>query len=432
MRNGNTSTQNAHRQAKQQQQQQQQALNNNLNQQQQQALANHAANTGASEQQQQQQAQQAQQEQQQQIHNLQFSQLNVHAHHGQNMQTTDNIYISHLGQNYATNANSYDIGSSMPAVIQQRMSINQSINSHGAPTVRVEQPSPSCAVNNFYLQNNLSSNAEGLNNSSTRVPISIPSGGSSAGSTPNDQLVQHQVPRAESLPSAQASSASVIGNLSSLSRLQQLTNGLDIPTPCNTSPLSGQVDMTPPPPQHGLGNNSMTPPPHLIVSQNRNLNASPNMLQSQMASLQYHKYYSSNMNIPPITTTTSQTISRTVRNTPSAPLQHISSSPVSTPSPNSSRAANVHLAPPNLMTPYSAINSYRMSAAAAQQGPGGPAAGYGTGGEYPNSQIPMQMGVMNMQSQYQDACAIQRAAAQQNSMYSTYSPYIPLNTPMRR
>lgn len=42
-------------------------------------------------------------------------------------------------------------------------------------------------------------------------------------------------------------------------------------------------------------------------------------------------------------------------------------------------------------------------------------------------------GVMNMQTQYQDPSALQRAAAaQQNPMYSSY-PYISLNAnPMRR
>lgn len=47
-------------------------------------------------------------------------------------------------------------------------------------------------------------------------------------------------------------------------------------------------------------------------------------------------------------------------------------------------------------------------------------------------QITNMANVMNMQSQYQDPAALQRAAAvQQNSMYSTY-PYMLNANPMRR
>lgn len=79
---------------------------------------------------------------------------------------------------------------------------------------------------------------------------------------------------------------------------------------------------------------------------------------------------------------------------------------------------------PNLMSPYSTLNTaYRMSAAQPSSTGGyisNPAAGFMNNA----TQIPVQMGVMNMQSQYQDPSAIQRA--QQNSMYpATYSAYLP-------
>jgi len=55
----------------------------------------------------------------------------------------------------------------MPAVIQQRMSLNSSVHSLANSHQRIEQPSSACAVNNFYLQNNMPA-AE----NAPRVPVS--------------------------------------------------------------------------------------------------------------------------------------------------------------------------------------------------------------------------------------------------------------------
>ncbi|XP_037941653.1 histone acetyltransferase KAT6B-like [Teleopsis dalmanni] len=354
---------------------------------------------------------------QEQMHNMQFSQLGDQHGHNQNMQHVDYISLPQLSQNYAGNSSSsYDLVS-MPAVLQQRMT-----HPISSPHQRQDQSPSACAVNNLYLQNNVNSNhaistpsriQESVSSSST-----ISSGVSSTSANSDQQLSNNS---SDTMTSASNSgeTSTLVGNLCSLSKLQQLTNGLDV-QPCNTSP-AGQVNLTPPP-HHPLPHNSMTPPPHLLVTQNRNITTPPNMLQSQMTSLQYHKYYSTNMNIGQISGAPTQNVSRTTRNTPSAPVQHISAAASSASS--SSRTTNVHISP-NLMTPYSAINGYRMSS---QQS--GATSGYVSASEYPNSQIPMQMGVMNMQTQFQDACALQRA--QQNQMYSTYSPYIPLNGSIRR
>ncbi|KAJ6646743.1 hypothetical protein Bhyg_01957, partial [Pseudolycoriella hygida] len=195
---------------------------------------------------------------------------------------------------------------------------------------------------------------------------------------------------------------------SPLSKLQQLTNGLEMIQPCNTPP-SGSVNLTPPPNHHP--HNTMTPPPSHLVQQNRNLPTPPASLQTQMSALQYHKYYAGNMNVaPPISV--SQNSAR-VRNTASAPVQHMSAS--------SSRASPNVTISSNLMSPYSSLNGYRMTT----QQPAGSVASYTASAGFNPGQLPVQMGVMNMQSQYQ-------AQAQQNSMYSTYAPYIPLNGTMRR
>lgn len=123
-------------------------------------------------------------------------------------------------------------------------------------------------------------------------------------------------------------------------------------------------------------------------------------------------------------------------------MQGISSSSV----PRSSRGTPVHqmqaasarVSPnvpalnPNLVAQYGGLNGYRV---AAQQG--SPVTGYianSAGFMNQPPQMPVQMGVMNMQSQYQDQ-ALQRA--QQSPMYPTYG-YInsslmqPLNGSMRR
>lgn len=109
------------------------------------------------------------------------------------------------------------------------------------------------------------------------------------------------------------------------------------------------------------------------------------------------------------------------RNTPSAPVQHMSSgSPTSRVSPNVTLSSN-------LISPYGSLNGYRMSA----QQPSTYSAGFINNPS--QLQIANMTNVMNMQSQYsQDPAALQRAAAaQQNSMYPTYPPYM-INNPMRR
>lgn len=332
------------------------------------------------------------------LHNLQFSQ---HGHQ-QNMQPIDYVPIPQISQNFSANPSNYDIVG-MPAVIQQRMSLNGSVHSLANSHQRIEQPSSACAVNNFYLQNNMPA-AE----NAPRVPVSSSLGGPpTAGNNDQRQAGQDSITTANS----SGATASLAGNLCSLSKLQQLTNCLES-QPCNTSP-GAQVNLAPSP-HHPIPPNS-TPPPHLLM-QNRNISTPPNMLQTQVTPLQY-KYYPGNMNIPPITS--AQNTSRNTRNTPSAPVQH-TSTPMGS---GNNRTANVHISP-NLMAPYGAINSYRMSP---QQSP--PTGSYSSGGDYPNSQIPMQM--MNMQSQYQDACVLQRGTPS-NPMYPTYSPYLPLNGSIRR
>ncbi|XP_017868374.1 PREDICTED: histone acetyltransferase KAT6A isoform X1 [Drosophila arizonae] len=342
-------------------------------------------------------------QQQDGIGSLQFAQSGGQHGHQQNMQPLDYIPIPQISQNFSTNPSNYDIVG-MPAVIQQRMSLNSSVHSLSNSHQRIEQPSSACAVNNFYLQNNMPSN-EIVSNAS-RIPVSTTLGPPSSIAN-NDQSISSN---------SGGTTPAVVGHLCSLSKLQQLTNCLES-QPCNTSP--GAQSNLAPSPHHPIPPNSMTPPPHLIM-QNRNVSTPPNMLQTQVTPLQYHKYYASNMNITPSTST--QNTNRNTRNTPSAPIQHTSAA-ISGSSNN--RTANVHISP-NLMSHYGAINSYRMSP---QQSP--PATAYSSGGEYPNSQIPMQMGVMNMQSQYQDACVLQRAT-QPNPMYPTYSPYLSLNSSIRR
>ncbi|EDW72068.2 uncharacterized protein Dwil_GK10748 [Drosophila willistoni] len=349
--------------------------------------------------------------QQESLHNLQFTtQLSGQHGHQQNMQPLDYLPISQISQNFSSNPPNYDIVG-MPAVIQQRMSLNSSVHSLANSHQRIEQPSSACAVNNFYLQNNMPAN-ENISNASRVPPVSTSLGPPSTTANNDQRQTSHE---SISASNSTGTTSSLVGNLCSLSKLQQLTNCLET-QPCNTSP-GAQVNLTPSP-HHPIPPNSMTPPPHLLM-QNRNISTPPNMLQTQVAPLQYHKYYPSNMNIAPIAST--QNTSRNTRNTPSAPVQHSSSSM----SGANNRTANVHISP-NLMAPYGAINSYRMPP---QQSP--PAGGYSSGGEYPNSQLPMQMGVMNMQSQYQDACVLQRAT-QSNAMYPTYSPYLPLNSSIRR
>lgn len=187
------------------------------------------------------------------------------------------------------------------------------------------------------------------------------------------------------------------------------TNGLEMGQPCNTPPSS--MNLTPSPNHHP--HNTMTPPPTSHLMANRNLSTPP--ASAQMASLQYHhKYYSGNLNVtPPIAIN---------QNTGRPPRNGAASAPSAQHMGGTSPSRNVSLSS-NLMSPYGSLNGYRMS-----QQPGYSAAGF------INNPSQLQMaGVMNMQQYPSDSSTLQRAAAaQQNSMYSTY-PYISLNAnPMRR
>lgn len=264
-------------------------------------------------------------------------------------------------------------------------------------------PSPSaCSVagNNFYVQT-------GTNIphpvSHTPTPTPTPS------ATPTLQQQMNATGAGGACNSGSVAATS--GNVSSLSKLQQLTNGLEMSQPCNTPP-GGSMNLTSSPNHHP--HNTMTPPPTMI-NQNRNLATPP----AQMASLPYHKYYS---NVPSAIAI-NQNTGRPPRNTASAPsAQHMGSG-----SPSSRVSPNVTISP-NLMSPYGSLNGYRMSAQQSSYITNTAAAA-----GFINNPGQLQMaGVMNMQSQYPTDPLQRAAAAQQNSMYPSY-PYISLNAnTMRR
>lgn len=317
----------------------------------------------------------------------------------------DYLAVPQMGvsQNYqAPSPNSY--GSiPMATVIQHRMANNHSNLSSHNPLSSPHQrhgPSPSsCSVNNnFYVQ------STNVPHPVSHTPVPTPTPTPSGTPTIQQQLSANIVPN-----NGGVSNPTLVTNVSSLSKLQQLTNGLEMNQPCNTPP-GASVNLTPSPNHHP--HSTMTPPPasHL-ANQNRNLPTPPSA--SQMTALQYHKYYSGNVTTP---LAIGQNSNRSTRNTASAPVQHMSAG-----SPSSRVSPNVTISS-NLMAPY--MNGYR----------GQQPASYITNSAagFINNTSQLQMaGVMNMQSQYQDPAALQRAA-QQNSMYQSY-PYIPLNAnPMRR
>lgn len=322
-----------------------------------------------------------------------------HVQHHQGMhQSSEYLAIPQMGQNYSGNSpNTYN-SVSMPTVIQHRMTGSHSLAS---PHQRLGPSPSSCAVssssvNSFYAGGNPTSQTPG--------PMATPAAMSSAPA----MQINTSTTTPGAVQTTQGQGNTVGGASASASLLVVQTS--------NTSP-AGQVNLTPPPNNHHP-HSTMTPPPSHLVNQNRNLTTPPTALQPQIPALQYHKYYPGNMNAAPTIASLSE--NRPIRNSSSAPVQHMSTS---------GRASTVALNP-NLMSPYGALNGYRMTT---QQ-----TAGYITNTatatsfiNSPGTQIPVQMGVMNMQSQYQDASAIQRAA-QQGSMYPTYSPYIPLNGTMRR
>ncbi|XP_057653464.1 histone acetyltransferase KAT6A isoform X2 [Diorhabda carinulata] len=268
----------------------------------------------------------------------------------------------------------------MTTVIQHGMSSTPQnaaspLNSVGATNQKLA-PSPSCAVTtgtNFYIQTNPH------NHSTTPSP-------SQRGNTGGQPA------------SANASS--------SIAKLQQLTNGLDMtPAPsCQImTPPPATMTLTPPPTHL----HATPPPPHQMVQNQtvRNLtppSGLPPNLQQQV--LGYHKYYQTNMNVNQLSGTVTppigQNLGRTSRNSTNvATMQH--------------------------MQTYN-MNSYPMPT---QQTPGA-VTSYIANTGFINNQIPMQM--MNMaQTQYQDPAALQRAQPQ---MYRTYINGMlqPLNSTMRR
>lgn len=184
---------------------------------------------------------------------------------------------------------------------------------------------------------------------------------------------------------------------------------MDIVQPCNTPPAAS-LNLTPSPNHHP--HNTMTPPPasHL-VNQNRNLPTPPS---AQISSIPYHKYhYSSN-------------ISHIQNPSPNLPPNLTSNL-----APNTQRSRTARNPSSANIIPYgSALNGYRMTTQQPSSYISNSAAGFINN---PGQLQSINMAnVMNMQSQYQDPAALQRAAAvQQNSMYSTY-PYMLNANPMRR
>lgn len=377
-------------------------------------------------------------------------------------------------------AQSFPVAAQSPgvygSVIQHRMSgsvgsgssaastpntVHNSLASPHTQQQRHGGPSPSsCAVsanNNFYLQGNGGATAVHPTASHTPTPTPTPSG------TPTLQQM-----------SAATGGGSAVGTPAcSLSKLQQLTNDLDQPAIITGG--SGASTLTPPPNHHPHITMTPPPPPPSMVAaaaaaaassahlSNRNLPTPPSVpgsLQSQMTAMQYQKYYSgssgggsggggsssvTNMNVaPPIGSGGGGAVNNSRRNTASAPVQHMGGGGSSV--ANARGSPNMSTISPNMMY-GSTLNGYRIPGAAGGTGASSVASyiqnsaaaaasfiqqpGSGSGGPHQLGAVQM----MNMQSQYQDPAVLQRAAAaaQQNSMYSSY-PYasIPLNGTMGR
>uniref|UniRef100_A0A6P7F7K7 histone acetyltransferase n=1 Tax=Diabrotica virgifera virgifera TaxID=50390 RepID=A0A6P7F7K7_DIAVI len=304
-----------------------------------------------------------------------------HVHHHAVISQANYIPLAVTTQAFPSTSTCVNI-SPMTTVIQHGMSSTQQnaaspLNSVGGSNQKLA-PSPSCAVTtgtNFYIQTNPHTH------STTPSP-------SQRGNTAAVQ------------PAAANAS-------SSIAKLQQLTNGLDMtPAPsCQImTPPPATMTLTPPPTHL----HATPPPTHQIVQNQtvRNLtppSAIPPNLQQQV--LGYHKYYQANMNVNQLSSTVtppsiSQNLGRSSRNSTNvAAMQHM-------------QTYNMNSYPmPTQQTP-SAVTSYIAN----------------TG--FINNQIPMQM--MNMaQTQYQDPAALQRAQPQ---MYRTYINGMlqPLNSTMRR
>lgn len=305
-------------------------------------------------------------------------------------------YLSpQMGATGINNANNYgqaqspNYGSSQTVIAQHRsMSAHGNMiqNSLPSPQQRLGPSPSSCAVStpnpNYYAHGPQTSHTPGPIASTPSAPV-----------TPTPQMDPHQN---AAVCQQQQAQLNMSGNVSSLTKLQQLAS-LDTNTQqiCNTPPSV----LTPPP--------HMSPAPHLL-NQNRSISTPPQPIgQAQMAALQYKFYNTMNSSIPP---SIGQNTGRNAR-TPAPPSvsQHAMSAGPSRVSPN--------------MTTISGGLISHQAYGYRQQ-----TSGYiGNPGFINNaSQLPV------MQSHnYQDPSAVQRAA-QQNAMY--YNPYaLPLNgTSMRR
>lgn len=387
-------------------------------------------------------------------------------------------HMSSAGQNYGGQSpNSFNAMSSMPSVIQNRTgngtsSVANNLTHSNALATQNPLTSPhrmgpspsSCAVaggsgvssggsgaasvaastaNNFYMQNNNNNN----NNVGHHAPTPSPS---VQAPTPTPQQMQaannmnntgNMGNSGGNVANAGTGATGQNPNMCSLSKLQQLTNGLEMTQqPCNTPP-SVHMNLTPPPNHHP--HVTMTPPPvvsHLVAGQlanpARTLSTPPaSALQGQIN--YHHKYYPGNMNAVCSGTPASPGLggvggaggsssnsSRLIRNTPSAPVPSLNQMGGGIPGPPSgaSRTSpNMTSIGSNLMPPYGSLNGYRMTAA--QQTAASYITNSAAGFMNNPGQLPVQM--MNMQGQYQDP-----RATQQGSVYGQY--YLPLNGSMRR
>ncbi|XP_052891390.1 protein split ends [Anopheles moucheti] len=395
-----------------------------------------AAMQAASLNQQQQQQHQQQLALQQQMHQTYGPSLN-HQAHGQNMHQAA-ASSGYLGAQLALpgQAPPYPQSpTSYGSVIQHRMSNNHTPASLHSPHQRLgASPVSSCAVssaNNFYVQQQQQSGGVTHPGSHTPIP-QAPTPAPTPTPTPTPQLEPQSCQGGP--PGGTGQQLQQQGpQISCLSKLQQLTTNVDI---CN-SPV------TPPPSAHHAthshaggsgapGTSSNPSAGGMVASQNvvRNISTPPVSIHSaQMSTINYHKYYAGNMNMPAIApnavaaAAVAGAARRNAAAASSAQIQHMAAAA----NRSSSVSPNVAIST-NLMSPYTSLNGYRMTTAGQSPGTGGyignPAAGFIQN----SAQLgQVQIGVMNMQSQYQDPSAIQRA--QQNSMYSSYPPYLP---PMRR
>lgn len=310
------------------------------------------------------------------------------------MHQSNFISVPHMNSQFPQSSGSYG---SMAPVLQHSMARSQvSLTTHNplsSPHQRLGPSPSSCAaasLNSFYIP------SQNTSHHTSHTPIPVPTPTPTLTATPTSQMNTNVMAGSNSsgsnLLSAQSNAtSSIIGNASSLSKLQQLTNGLDIIQSCHTPP-AGNANLTPPPNHHP--HSTMTPSPSHTTN---------------AAALGYssHKYYPGNMNVPPSISPIGQNSGRTSRNTPSAPVQHMSSVT------SSGRLSPSNMIPNNLF-------GYRMSGT--QPAGSGYLANAATASFMNNSAAQLSM---VHQQQYQDAAGIsQRGAPQPSSMYQTFPSYI--------